>query len=83
MIGPYTFIRTVTLALGVTWTLTGIVRIVDRARDWQRRLAPVGSAPGWWRKQVVVVCLRATVLDPLNLALLCALVALWTLPLPR
>jgi len=83
VIDPYTFIRAITLALGVTWTVMGVVRIVRRAREWQRWLAPVGQAPGWWRKQIVIVCLRATVLDPVNLALLCALVALWTLPLPQ
>jgi len=79
VIGPYVFIRVVTLTLGAAWTLAALVRVVRLAAEWQEKLAPLGLDRRWWRRQLAVACLRATVLDPLNLALSCALVALWTL----
>ncbi len=80
MIEPYVFIRSVTLALGVTWTVTGIVRALRLAAEWKLKLAPLGLDERGWRRWIAIVCLRATVLDPTNLALLCLLVGLWTLP---
>lgn len=83
MIHPYEYVRLVTLGLGTTWTAFALVRIVRTAAGWQRRLEPLALDERWWRRHIALVCLRVTLLDPINLALLCALVALWTLPLHR
>ena len=81
MIGPYTFIRVVTISLGLTWTGMALVRLVRSAREWKEKLAPLHLDEVGWRRWIAIACLRATVLDPVNLALLFLLVALWTLPL--
>lgn len=83
MIGPYTFIRLVTFGLATTWSAFGLVRIVRFAAEVQEKLAPLGLPARWWRRQIAIACLRATVLDPVNLALLCLLVGLWTVPAAR
>ena len=80
MIEPYAFVRGVTLALGLTWTVTGLVRIVRFAASWEARLVPLGLDRPWLRRQVAVACLRATVLDPVNLGLMLLLAALWCAP---
>ncbi len=80
MIEPYPFMRLVTMSLGLTWTGMGVLRAVHFARAWRRRLALLGFDDRWWRRQVATACLRATVLDPINLALACLLIAIWTLP---
>jgi hypothetical protein len=80
VIEPYAFIRTVTLALGVTWSVMAAVRILRNAAEWKQKLTPLGLEEREWRRWIALACLRATVLDPLNLALLCLLVGLWTLP---
>lgn len=78
MIEPYAFVRAVTIGLGATWTVTGLVRVVRFARRWKSRLAPLHLEERWWRRQIAIACLRATVLDPVNLGLLCLLAALWS-----
>lgn len=80
MIAPYTFIRAVTFTLGVTWTVAGFVRSLRLAASCKQKLAELGLGERGWQRWIAIACLRATVLDPLNLALLCSLVALWTLP---
>jgi len=80
VIEPYTFIRTVTFTLGLTWTVAGIVRALRFAASWRQKLAALGLDERGWQRWIAIACLRATVLDPLNLALLCLLVGLWTLP---
>lgn len=80
MIGPYDFIRLVTVSLGLVWTATALVRLLRSAREWKEKLAPLNVDERRWRRWIGIACLRATVLDPLNLALLCLLLALWTLP---
>ena len=80
MIDPYTFIRTVTFTLGLTWTVAGVVRALRFAASWRQKLAELGLDERGWQRWIAIACLRATVLDPLNLALLCFLVGLWTLP---
>ena len=80
MIEPHAFVRSVTFGLGAWWTVLGLRRTLRMAREWRERLRPLDIDEGWWRRQVALVVLRTTVLDPLNLALLCLLVALWTLP---
>jgi len=83
VIGPYVYIRTVTLSLGVLWSSFTIVRVLRSANEWQTKLVELGLGERWWRRRFAVACLRATVLDPLNLLLLWVLIALWTLPLPH
>jgi len=80
VIDPYTFIRLVTVSLGLVWTATALIRLVRNAGDWKEKLAPLHLDERSWRRWIAIACLRATVLDPLNLALLCLLIALWTLP---
>jgi hypothetical protein len=80
VIGPYDFIRLVTVSLGLVWTTTALIRLLRNARDWKEKLAPLHLDERVWRRWIRIACLRATVLDPINLALLCLLVALWTLP---
>jgi hypothetical protein len=80
LIDPWTFVRLVTLSLALTWGTFGLLRLGRRVRRWRERFACLGLEARWWRRQALVVCLRVTVLDPVNLALLCALLALWTLP---
>lgn len=80
MIEPYVFVRGITLALGLTWSLTALLRVVRLAASWEQRLVPIGLDRRWLRRQLAIACLRATVLDPLNLALLLLLAALWTVP---
>jgi hypothetical protein len=79
VIEPYTFMRGVTIALAATWSVMGLVRIVRFAARWKRRLGPLGFGEQDWRRWVAIACLRATVLDPINLALMCLLVAIWTI----
>lgn len=81
MIAPHTFVRAVTIGLGLTWGVAGVVRTLRSAHRWRLRLAPLRLDERWWRRQVATACLRTTVLDPLNLALLCVLLALWSLRL--
>ena len=80
MIEPYTFIRAVTFTLGLTWTVAGIVRALRFAASCKQKLAELGLDERGWQRWIAIACLRATVLDPTNLALLCCLAALWTLP---
>lgn len=80
MIEPYVFVRGVTIVLGLTWTLTGLVRIVRFTASWEERLGPLGFERRWLRRQVAVAFARATVLDPVNLGLILLLAALWSAP---
>jgi hypothetical protein len=79
VIAPHEFIRLVTLALGFTWSVVALIRMVRLERRWRERLDFLDAGDAWWRRQVVLACLRTTVLDPVNQALLWLLLALWTL----
>jgi len=81
VIDPYAFVRAVTIGLGLIWTVSGLVRTVGVARRWRARLSVLGLDDRWWRRQVSTAVVRATVLDPVNLALLCTLLALWSVRL--
>ena len=74
---PYTFIRSVTLSLATFWTLRTVWRTVRFLDRWERRLAPFGIERRWLRVQVLRMMLRASFLDPVNLALFLALVSVW------
>lgn len=80
MIEPHVFVRGVSMALGAWWTVTGLRRTLRVTRTWRERMRFLGYEDRWWRRQVALFVLR-TVLDPLNVALLCLLLALWSLPL--
>lgn len=81
MIEPYVFVRAVTFALGAWWTVLGLRRILRAGREWKERMRPLAIDDRWWRRQITLMTLRATVLDPLNVALACLLLYLWSLPL--
>jgi hypothetical protein len=57
VIEPYAFIRTVTLVLGLTWTVTGTVRVLRFAASWEQKLAPLGLDERWWRRCIALSCL--------------------------
>lgn len=75
---PYTFVRAVTISLATLWTITGFVRLFRFGRRWEHRLGVIGLRRRWMARQITIVALRATVLDPVNLALLALLFALWS-----
>ena len=76
---PYDFVRFVTLVLATVWTVRGAVRSWRFLRRWERRLNEWGVEPSWLRRSVALSVARATVLDPINLALMLVLVGVWTL----
>lgn len=78
MIDPYTFIRAVTVSLAVFWTVRGVVRTVRFLDRWERRFQALGLERAWLRRQALGVLARATFFDPANVALGCALIALWS-----
>jgi hypothetical protein len=77
VIEPYAFVRGITIALGFTWTATAVIRTVRFARRWERRLVPLGFERRWIWREVAHASMRVTVLDPLNLFLMCLLGGLW------
>lgn len=78
MIEPYAFIRAVTIGLGVTWTIFGVLRVLRVSRRWKTKLALLQLEERWWTRRILTACARATVLDPINLALLLFLIGLWS-----
>ena len=74
---PYPFIRSVTFAMATFWTLRSLWRSLRFVERWQRRLGPLGIERAWLWRQVLTMMLRASLLDPVNLALLLALVSVW------
>ena len=74
---PYTFIRSVTMSLGTFWTLRMVLRTVRFLDRWERRLEPLGIDRSFLRRQALKMLLRASILDPVNLALMLALVTVW------
>lgn len=78
MIDPYVFVRSVTLSLAVLWTVLGLLRAVRFVARWERRFAEMGLSRRWLRRQVVITLVRATVLDPINLALMIFLLGIWS-----
>jgi hypothetical protein len=79
VIDPYDFVRAVTITLASVWTVMGLLRALRFVHRWERRLAILGLSRSWLRRQVGVVLLRATVLDPVNLALMVLLFGIWTI----
>ena len=76
---PYPFIRAITLTMAGLWTVRSLVRMVRFLDRWETRIASQGFPRVWMRRQALILMLRASVLDPLNLALLLLLTALWCL----
>ena len=79
LLDPYRFVRLVTITLGVSWTVAAGVRLVRMSRRWELRMQRYGIPRGWFRRQLLMVVARTTVLDPVNLGLLCILAGIWTL----
>ncbi|MCZ6597436.1 MAG: hypothetical protein O7B99_07355 [Planctomycetota bacterium] len=77
MIDPYDFIRLTTLFLAAIWTARGLWRTWRFLRRWEGRLHDWGIERTWLRRMVVRMLARATVLDPVNLALMILLVSSW------
>ena len=78
LIDPYTYVRTITLGLATLWTIGAAIRVLRFTFRWEKRLVLIGLPKPWIRKQVAIATLRATVLDPVNLALMLTLVGSWT-----
>ena len=76
---PYDFVRLTTGTLALVWTVRGFVRTRRFLARWQGRFERWGLDPRYLRRAVVTVVARATVLDPINLARMCARVCVWTL----
>jgi len=79
LVEPYTYVRAITMGLATLWTIGGLVRVLRFARMWRARLLPLGLSDAWLRRQVMIGVLRATILDPLNLALLLLLLGSWSI----
>ena len=79
MIEPYVFVRAITLGLGALWAIFWFARIIRFERRWRVRLEPLKINERRWRRWIAVTFLRATLLDPINLALMFLLAGLWTL----
>lgn len=76
---PYDFVRLTTAVLALVWTVRGAIRTRRFLARWEARLDRWGMEKRWLRRAVFVVVARATVLDPINLALMLILVGVWTL----
>jgi hypothetical protein len=79
LIDPYDFVRLTTGTLALVWTVRGALRTRRFLLRWEARLDAWGMERRWLRRAVLVVVARATVLDPINLALIAALIGVWTL----
>ena len=76
---PYRFVRFVTISLGSFWTVAAGTRMIRLSRSWEARMHHLGIPRSWFRRQILMVIVRTTVLDPINLGLICLLVGIWTL----
>ncbi len=76
---PYDFVRLVTVTLATVWTVRGLLRTKRFLARWEARLDQWGMERRWLRRAVFLMIARATVLDPINLALMLTLVGVWTL----
>ena len=78
MIDAYDFVRLVTFSLATVWTVRGAIRTVRFLRRWEERLDRWGVPRDFLRRAMLRVVARTTVLDPINLGLMCLLVGVWT-----
>jgi hypothetical protein len=76
---PYDFVRLTTFTLALVWTVRGVNRTRRFLARWEGRLDRWGMEKRWLRRAVFLVVARATVLDPINLALMLVLLGVWTL----
>ena len=79
LLDPYQFVRLLTFLLALVWTVRGAVRAWGSLRHWERRLNHLGMNSSWLRRCVALSILRATVLDPVNLALMLTLAGVWVM----
>lgn len=76
---PYDYVRWITLGLGAIWTLRALLRLWRFGQRWGGRLEEIGLERSWMRRQLLVLTLRTTVLDPVNLGLLLLLLGSWSM----
>ena len=76
---PYDYVRSITVGLATIWTAGGLLRLVRFTREWRDRLVQLGMSREWFNRQVGIMVLRTTLLDPINLALLLILFGIWGL----
>lgn len=69
-------VRILALALGAYWALRGLWRSWRSIQRYDALAASHGFSAGFVRRTVLTLLLRATLLDPLNLALLALLTLL-------
>lgn len=74
---PYAFVRAVTLVLAAFWALRGARRGLLGLRRLGDHFEGLGIGRHVVHRAAVVVALRATVLDPINLALILSLGGIW------
>ncbi len=77
---PWAYWRTVTLVLAGFWTLTALARLAYFHARWEKRLEEFGASRPWLRRQLLRLCLRVTILDPTNLALMLLIASIWSIP---
>ncbi len=77
-------VRALALALGAYWALRGLWRSWRAIQRYDALATSHGFSPGFVRRGVLTVLLRATLLDPWNLALGMLLLGLlaWSAPWP-
>ena len=78
LIEPYVYVRAITMGLGAIWAVQWALRMSRFTRRWRERLVPLGASERWLRNLFVTTVLRATILDPINLALMFLLLGLWS-----
>ncbi|HED67067.1 MAG TPA: hypothetical protein ENJ09_16105 [Planctomycetes bacterium] len=76
---PYHYVHAMTFGLGTLWTAMGLRRLARFGKRWSARLEGLGLSREWLRRRVISMALRATVLDPINLALMLLLLLTWSL----
>jgi hypothetical protein len=78
LIEPYVYVRAITMGLAAIWAVQWALRMSRFTRRWKGRLMPLGVSERWLRNLFITTVLRATVLDPVNLALMLLLAGIWS-----
>jgi len=76
---PYRFVRFVTITLGSIWSVAAAFRLFRMSRRWETHMRRYGIPRSWFRRQILTIIVRTTVLDPVNLGLICLLAGIWTI----
>jgi len=78
LIEPYVYVRAITMGLAAIWAVQWVLRMSRFPKRWRGRLVPLGASERWLRDLFLTVALRATILDPINLALMLLLAGIWS-----